>query len=82
MPAKASGGTAGENRNPWYSLHPWRLRNSIWPGSSTPSATTRRPSWRAIAMVALVMAASSEEVATPRTKDWSIFRTSIGNCLR
>ena len=28
--ANASGRTAGENRNPWYSLHPWRRRNSIW----------------------------------------------------
>ncbi len=35
-----------------------------------------------MAMVALVMAASSGELPTPRTNDWSIFRMSIGNCLR
>ena len=35
-----------------------------------------------MAMVALVMAASSAEWATPRMNDWSIFRMSIGNCLR
>src|SRR5439155_1004902 len=55
MAANASGGTAGENRNPWYSRQPLRRRNSIWSSSSTPSATTRRPSCRAMAMVALVM---------------------------
>src|SRR5262249_11699080 len=80
--AKSSGGTAGENKKPWYSLQPWRWRKSRWRTSSTPSATTRSPSWRAIAIVALVMAASSEELATPRTKDWSILSTSIGKRLR
>src|SRR5207244_3511745 len=35
-----------------------------------------------MAMVALVMAASAEEVLTPRMNDWSILRMSIGNCLR
>ena len=35
-----------------------------------------------MAMVAQVMAASSEELATPFTNDWSILSTSIGNCFR
>ena len=35
-----------------------------------------------MAMVALVMAASSDELCSPWMNDWSILSTSIGNCFR
>ena len=57
-------------------LHRWQpsaRRRSSWTSPSTPSATTCRPSERAISTMAATIVVSSSSAPTPATNDRSIF---------
>src|SRR5690606_4607570 len=75
-------GRGRANRKPWWMTLPRALRKSAWAGVSTPSATTARLRWRAMARMVSTSTASSRSSGRSWTKLLSIFTSRIGRRLR
>ena len=78
----ASAGIGRACRNPWISEHPSRRSDSSSSVVSTPSATTRTPSERAIDTSAATAARSESSPTMPRTNSSLIFTASMGSRRR
>jgi hypothetical protein len=67
---------------PCKQAQPLAVKKSACACVSTPSATTRRPRWRAIARIAWTMALSLASSGVSRTKLRSIFSSYSGIFFR
>jgi len=77
----ASGGMGRANQKPWARAQPKRSRRSACSRVSTPSAMVSSP--RLVPRATMARASFMDSpAAAPRTKDWSIFSRSTGNCWR
>jgi hypothetical protein len=75
----SSAHTAGLKKNPWMRSQRRAPRNASCVPVSTPSATTSSLRAWAITITAVTIALSPRTVPMLRTKDWSIFRVSMGS---